>query len=156
MTCSIPSSPLSDPNSSLMNALSSFAGVAVFHSPCPDHQKNFLNSSSRALILVSVESLRSKKMFGFQPATSQPTRIRDYRSERRLQSIWENGAQSPPNKTPAFGVRPRPRVDRRCDAIQCPCGKVVPSHTDWRVHKRADRTDPHKAFSRIQVPPAHE
>src|SRR6478735_8928305 len=69
-TCSIPSRPASDPNTNLMNALSSLAGVAVFHSPCPDHQKNFLNSSSRALIFVNVEPLRSKKTFGFQRATS--------------------------------------------------------------------------------------
>src|SRR5215469_15730811 len=56
-TCAIPSRPLSDPNTSLMNALGSLAGVSVFHSPWPDHQKMFLNSASRPLILVKVEPL---------------------------------------------------------------------------------------------------
>src|SRR5205814_4959927 len=46
-TPSMPSRPLSDPNTSLINALGSSAGVSVFHSPSPDHQKYFLNSSSR-------------------------------------------------------------------------------------------------------------
>ena len=74
MTGSIPSRPLSDPNTIFMNALGSLSGVFTFHSGlCHsvfDHQKIFWKSVNRPCIFVSVEPLRSQNTLGFHRAIS--------------------------------------------------------------------------------------
>src|SRR5438552_10175702 len=68
-TPSIPSTLVSEPNTSLTNALGLFSGDFESHS-CPDHQKIFLKSPRRSRIFVSVVPLRSKNTLGFQRVTS--------------------------------------------------------------------------------------